>query len=114
MTAKYYITKRMLKKRGACSMALAEFAEVFGERAEITPENVRKARRTDWLAEFKWPASRLYQLTPMASGIESEALGLLTQPIVANDDDAVVEYLNHVGAAWARFKRLKRLKADGR
>lgn len=52
------ITVEMLERAGACDSGLASFRWVFGEEAEITPENVEKAlthgfaRNSSWLGLF--------------------------------------------------------------
>lgn len=49
------ITLKDLQMKGACTTALASFESIFGEKAEVSKENVVKALRvggyTNWLAD---------------------------------------------------------------
>jgi hypothetical protein len=44
MTKKYYVTLKMLRERDACDSACARFKRLFGDKAEVTAENVKKWR----------------------------------------------------------------------
>lgn len=111
MTAKYYIDAKMLSDNGACQQAQREFNRLFGERMEVTEENMRKVYESTWLYagwvfdKLRWnaAASSTMRVRDRLRNLMVEFFGGDTA-----DHDRTVRLMNKAGDIYASRSKLRR------
>lgn len=114
-TAKYYVTFKMLRKRGACE-AGARRACPTGARVELTEANVRTAMERGASVEF--PADTLTDRARYGSegalingeiGARAKEIRDALWDLEGDSDNAprVLELLNECGDLWQQYKKLE-------
>lgn len=103
MSAKYYVTAKMLTSRGACPGQVRLFRKTFGSgQVEVTTENVSKAIQTG--LEVSWLAAAPFWMTRFGSSLESEAMHVWDKSCGETDPKTLVRLIERSGPIWNRIK----------
>ena len=109
--ARYYVTAEMLHNNGACDGMVDRFLDTFGERADVTPENVRKALGAglylEWITTKLWGKTYRRYSRKLADSIDRlDSKIRITRRYASTDREIanLTRWLNKAGDLYAQAR----------
>lgn len=109
--ARYYVTAEMLRTNGACDGMVNRFIDTFGERADVTPENVRKALGAglylEWITTKLWGKTYMRYSRKLADRIDrlDDKIRITSYPAPTDREIAnITRWLNKAGDLYAQAR----------